>query len=456
MKPVVTLVGAGPGSPELLTIAGFDALQTADVVLHDRLIDPGFFALAPRARWINVGKSPSDSDTQEQINSRLVELALSGERVVRLKGGDPFLYGRGAEEVAELSRHGIAARVIPGLSALTAAPTSADIPLSHRGLASSVGVSVGTNAVSKPNIEMLAKAGTGVVFMGVAGLAQLITDLVNAGVDPSTPAALVSHATWASQKVFRSTLSTLPVNDVPTPALLVFGRVVDALQRHRPAVVFAGTRRTSVSLAAAHDAFDSRAFAILRTERVVAQIDPTGWDEVVFTSATTPEIVRDLLLESGSDLRALASTKLIAIGPATGKALEEVGLRADAIGDGSTRSLIDLVGSSATVGYPRAEDVRGDLATSLRSKGAKLDEVVVYRTLIDELAVERCADTARAADLVVLSSGRAARAWLDATTDVEHRILCVGESAAREAPAADSCSVSELDATLDRILGESV
>ena len=231
----VTLVGAGPGDPGLLTLAGRDALMDADVVLHDALVDAGALRLcAPSARVVDVGKRGGQtSTTQEEITALLVAEASSGNSVVRLKGGDPFVFGRGGEEVAALAEAGVPVRVIPGVSSVLAAPAAAGIPLTFRGLAASVAVVAGHRVSGADDaVERLAaEADTLVVLMpgDVETLAARLSSVVGA----QRPAALVSAATTAAQAVVRAPLGQLAAAarsaGLVAPLTLVVGDVVDVL-----------------------------------------------------------------------------------------------------------------------------------------------------------------------------------------------------------------------------------
>jgi uroporphyrin-III C-methyltransferase len=230
----VSLVGAGPGDPELLTVRATRRLAAADVVLHDRLLDPRVLALAaPDARLIDVGKGPSTSEegrgwTQDRINELLVLFALAGHRVVRLKGGDPFVFGRGREEADALDAAGIPWEVVPGVSSALAAPAAVGIPVTHRAMAATFTVVTGSRAPGEPEPDWEALArlgGTIVVLMGVAKRAAIAERLMAAGLAPDTPVAAVVEATQSTQDVLTSTLQDLGSLAVRNPAVLVIGSV---------------------------------------------------------------------------------------------------------------------------------------------------------------------------------------------------------------------------------------
>jgi uroporphyrin-III C-methyltransferase len=225
----VALVGAGPGDPELLTLRAARLIAEADVILHDRLVSPEVLAMArPGAELIDVGKLPGGSHTQDVLNDLLVSVAASGRRVVRLKGGDPFLFGRGGEELEALAAHGIHAIVVPGVSSAFAAPAVAGIPVTHRRVSRSVTVVTGHEAIGGEGVSWRALAavgGTLVVMMGVEHRARITAALLDGGLAASTPVAVVANATTPRQQVWCGTLDQLPEAEVDSPAVIVIGEV---------------------------------------------------------------------------------------------------------------------------------------------------------------------------------------------------------------------------------------
>lgn len=225
----VALVGAGPGDPELLTLKAARLLAQAEVVVHDALVGEGVLDLVPAAaERIDVGKRPGRPTPQEMISTLLVELGRQGTRVVRLKGGDPFVFGRGGEEAAALAEAGVEFEVVPGITSSVAAPAAAGIPVTHRGVSAAVTVVTGHRRTGEPDVDWRSLArvgGTIVILMGVAQRAAIAAELLAGGLAPDTPVAAIESATTDAQVVGRWTLAELPTAEVRSPAVIVVGAV---------------------------------------------------------------------------------------------------------------------------------------------------------------------------------------------------------------------------------------
>jgi uroporphyrinogen III methyltransferase/synthase len=407
------LVGAGPGDPGLLTRLGAEALARADAVVYDHLAHPRLLDLAPEgADRIPVGKRAGHCMMpQEQINDLLVRLARSGKRVVRLKGGDPYVFGRGGEEAEHLRSAGIPFRVVPGVTAGVGATAYAGLPVTHRDAASAVAFVTGhgePNAGgSRLDWSALARfPGTLVIYMGVARLPVLCETLIREGMDGVTPAAMIQAGTLSEQRVVSGTLSDLPAKvaaaGLGSPALIVVGQVVT---RREPLAWFEELPLFGQRIVVTRPAGESDRSAVhleeLGAEVLVAPtveirpIDDPGpldaaierlgsFDWVVFTSANGVRHFLDRLDARGRDLRALGPVKLAAIGPATAEALAAARLRADVVPDSFrseslAESLIPHV-SGRRVLLARADRGRAVLREML-AEVATVEQVAVYRNV---------------------------------------------------------------------------
>lgn len=420
MNGKVYLVGAGPGDPGLITVRGAACLRRADTVVYDRLVAPELLAYAPEhAERIYVGKASSDHTLpQAEINRLLVERARAGRCVVRLKGGDPFVFGRGGEEALALVEAGIAFEVVPGVSSSIAAPAYAGIPLTHRGVAASFAVHTGHRAAGADPAGPdggQAAADTLVYLMGVENLEAIAAELLAAGRAADTPAALIHRGTTPRQRTVIGRLDNIVelARGVPPPALLVVGQVVALRDRlnwfeARPLagrrILVTRTRSQAGELAAllAEEGAEAIEFPTISIEPVAdaAALDAAllaAYDWIVFTSANGVQAAWARLAALGRDARAFAGARLCAIGPATAAELARRGLIADFVPAEYVAEAVVAgldVAAGQRVLLPRADIARPDLAEGLRRRGARVDEVVAYRTRIAGPADPRAAEIA--------------------------------------------------------------
>ena len=412
----VSLVGAGPGDPGLLTLAGRDRLERADVVVYDRLANPALLDFAPAsAERIFAGKSPEHKAlTQDQINETLVAKAQEGRRVVRLKGGDPFVFGRGGEEALALSAVHIAFDVVPGVTSAIAGPAYAGVPVTHRGVASSFAVVTGHEDDEKDESSVnwagLATAvDTIVVLMGGAALPSVSRALIEGGRSAKTPAVSVEWGTTTRQRSVRAPLDEIAAavkqSGLGTPLLTVVGEVGD-LREHmawfeqRPLfgkrVLVTRTRhQASVLSDRLHNA---GAIPIeLSTMELVPVADDSEleamsrrlvageYDWCCFTSTNAVEAVITHLNQSERDVRAFGGCKLAALGLATADALRARGLRPESIAaDFSSKGMLEALAleglKSARVLLPRASGGSQEFRNGLEKLGAEVDEVILYES----------------------------------------------------------------------------
>lgn len=413
MQPVgfVTLVGAGPGDPDLLTVGGLRALQAADVVVHDALLSPRILELcAPAAERIDAGKrAGAHSMSQEEINALLVAKAREGQRVVRLKGGDPFVFGRGGEEALALRAAGVPFAVIPGVTSAVAVPAYAGIPVTHRGFARSFAVVTGSETnIDGHDWQALAEIDTVVVLMGAAALGEVASRLIAAGRDRNTPATAIAHGTLPSQASINAELGNIAAAvreaGIPTPLLTVIGQVTalvselawrDALPLAGRSVVVTRTRAQASRLRAALEAFGARVVEapVLEIRHTAPELTTdertsSRWDWVVFASQNGVHGFFEALRDAGRDARALGGTKVAAIGPATVEALAARGVLADfvpSVADAEhlAAELPRVDGARVLLPAGSLSDQR--LADGLRARGGHVERAQVYETAPAEL-----------------------------------------------------------------------
>jgi uroporphyrinogen III methyltransferase/synthase len=436
MSGCVYLVGAGPGDPGLLTVRALELIATADVILHDRLIPASALDGARKdAELLYVGKEGGGSSVaQEQTEALIVERARAGKSVVRLKGGDPFVFGRGGEEALTLRDAGISFEVVPGVTAGVAALAYAGIPVTHRGLARAVAFVTGrTGDESALDWRALAAfPGTLVFYMGVKRLDEIAASLIEAGRDAGEPAAVVEGGTLPTQRTVRGSLASIAEQvereQVGSPSITVIGPVValaGQLAWLTP-LPLAG-RTVAVTRARAQASGLARGLLelgasvvqapVIRTEPLPGPaLDPAPYDLICVTS---PNAVGELfarLAADRRDARALAGTRIASIGPGTSRELAARGILADltperSVGEGLVEALADTPVSHALIA--RARDARDVLPDALRERGAKVDVLDLYETVVEPLAPETLA-AAQAADYVTFTSSSTVRNFVQA------------------------------------------
>ena len=412
----VYLIGAGPGDPGLLTLKGKDILEKADVVVYDYLANKSFLGYCRSdAEIIYVGKKGGDHTLpQDQINGLIVAKAKEGKIVARLKGGDPYVFGRGGEEGEELLEAGVDFEVVPGVTSAVAAPAYAGIPLTHRSYASSVSFVTGhedpNKAESVHNWDSLAKGtSTLVFFMGVKNLVNITTSLMNAGMDPAKPAALVRWGTTCRHTSLISTVGAIAEDarkqGMRPPALLVVGDVVklhDKLNwfEKRPllgkGVIVTRARQQASGLVSRLEELGACCyeFPTIRikplddytaVQTALHTLDSYGW--IIFTSVNGVRHFWEQMRAQGKDARIFGGKQVAAIGPATAKALEERGICPDFVpakyvAESVVEGLLERGIRGAKVLVPRAAKAREILPEALREAGCEVDVLPVYETVL--------------------------------------------------------------------------
>ena len=442
-KGAVYLVGAGPGDAGLLTLRGAELLRRADTVIYDLLVNPALLRLAPAGVEL-ISRGKRADVPQEKINTLLIQKAREGKTVVRLKGGDPYIFGRGGEETAALAKEGIYFEVVPGVSSIVAAPNYAGIPLTHREHCSSFTVFTGHEDPEKGPVdlmyEQIAKIpGTKVALMGTAKLDEWSQALVKHGVPPETPAAIVQWGTLGKQKSAAGTLATIAAlakeKKMSPPALVILGDVVGLrgqLNWFEKRPLFG--KRIVVTRAREQAAEFSQKLAGLgadvleipmikqtlpenKQDVVDAMLSLNSYDWLVFTSANGVTAFFDLFFKHFQDVRDLGGAKIAAIGPATAEKLRTLHLQVDAIPEESVGKKIAeaLVKHSSIenckVCLLRAEEANGDLLQALEEFGAIVDDIAVYSTVAETeqspVTVEDFLE--KGADWVTFTSGSTVR-----------------------------------------------
>lgn len=467
-RPRVFLVGAGPGDPGLITRRGLELLRSCDVVLFDRLVSPSLVDEAPEeAETIFVGKTPGETSMpQAAIDALIVTKAREGKVVVRLKGGDPFVFGRGADEAQALAAAGIAFEVVPGISAAVAVPAYAGIPVTHGGMSSSFAVMTGHEASPRPGGEarfasLAAGAETLILLMGVSSLEETATRLIQAGRSSDEPVALIERGTTASQRTVIATLGTVAevalTEDVRAPVTTVVGPVVNlrpALDwfERRPLfgkrIVVTRPRRQVAELV---DALEQVGAEVLLMPTIQI-VDPPSLDEldaaierlakgeyawIMFASVNAVERFFTRLTRS-YDARILAGAKVATVGSATADCLRRHGIKEDLIPDRFTaRDASDALGEAGNSGkilLPRPAGAPLDVIESLRRSGWDVDEVITYETLRLRPDVKILAG---GIDAVAFTSASSVEGFSDAThpagLEQPYRVACIGPSTARSA-----------------------
>ena len=435
----VRLVGAGPGDPGLITARALELIAAADVIVYDRLIpESALDGAREDAKLIYVGKeSGVHSLKQDEIDALLVEHGANGLEVVRLKGGDPFVFGRGGEEAEALRSAGIPFEIVPGVTAGIAAAAYAGIPVTFRETASAVAFLTGHEDPEKAESTLDWRAlaafpGTLVVYMGVRRLAAIAQRLIDGGRDGSEPAAIVQRGTFADQRAAVATLATIgavaEARRIAAPAIVIFGAVAGlrdqlAWFERRPLagvrVVVTRARAQAGALSArlralGADVVEAPAIRIRVLEGPAPEL--SLYDLVCLTSVNGVHALFTRMNAVGLDARALAATRVAAIGPGTAAALLEHGVIADVVPERSVaEGLIEALGTEpvARALVARAAQARDVLPDTLRSRGTEVDVVALYETLPEQLSDAK-RSAAAGADYITFASASSVRNFLTA------------------------------------------
>jgi uroporphyrinogen III methyltransferase / synthase len=437
----VYLVGAGPGDPGLLTARALELIATADVILYDRLIPlSALDGARADAELLFVGKEGGGpSVPQEQTEALILARAEAGRSVLRLKGGDPFVFGRGGEEALALRAAGIDFEVVPGVTAGVAASAYAGIPVTHRGLASAVALITGHEDPGKDETAidwhaLAAFPGTLVLYMGVRRLPQITASLIAAGRPGGEPAAVVEGGTLPGQRTVTGTLETIAevvrAEAIRAPSITVIGPVAALAEQlawlpPRPlagrTVAVTRARTQSSELARGLERLGARVIQapVIRTRSLPGPpLDPAPYDLICLTSPNGVGSLFERLAAGGRDARSLAGARVAAIGPGTARALEEHGVSADIVpkrfvAEGLVEALEGIAVERALIA--RALKARDVLPDALRARGASVDVIDLYDTIAEPLSADVLAE-ARRADYITFTSSSTVRYFLQAVS----------------------------------------
>jgi uroporphyrinogen III methyltransferase / synthase len=426
----VYLVGAGPGDPGLMTARALELIAAAEVIMYDRLIGPAALdAARPDAELLFVGKQGGGAAVpQEETEALMIRRAREGKTVVRLKGGDPFVFGRGGEEALALRAAGIPYEVVPGVTSGLAAPAYAGIPVTHRGVSSAVAL-VTAHASEETGLDWAALAefpGTLVFYMAVRPLAQVASVLIAAGRDPEQPTAVIEAGTLAGQRTVRGRLRTIGAlaadAAIGPPAVVVVGEVAALAgelswlaQRPLTGRTIAVTRARAQA-----SSLEGLGATVVQAPAIRVRLldgpapDLGSYDLICLTSANGVGALFERLDAAGRDARALAGARVAAIGAGTARALAERGIRADVVperfvAESLVDALADLPVSRALIA--RARDARDVLPDALRARGAHVDVLELYETVVQPLPSE-VLEVARDADYITFTSSSTVRSFL--------------------------------------------
>lgn len=467
-KGMVSLVGAGPGKRDYLSIEALRCIKKADVIVYDALISPSILNEAKMdAELIYVGKR---ADTiykkQPEINELLVNLALSGKYVVRLKGGDPFIFGRGGEEALALKKSGISYEIVSGISSSYSVPASAGIPVTHRGAASSVHIITGHEHPAKPSealdFSVIAKEeGTLVFLMGLRSLGNICEKLIKNGKNGETPVAVISKGMTAKQRTVYGNLLTIKdevrKNNIEAPAIIVVGDVVGVGKQicewqsknekkvlSGKRILVTGSRNMADSLEKEFEQYGGETIAISLVETIP---DYSDCDDIfnnlekyswfIFTSANGVNIFFDRLRDLRVDIRKLANARFAVVGTSTKKALEKYGLYADFIPSKFTSKILAEELSKELTDKDKIFIVRGKqgknfIEDKFSDMSVEFDKICIYETIQDERRADEVKRICPDVDYIVVTSGSGARALRDMAGCEHDNIVAIGPVTKRD------------------------
>ena len=442
---MIWLVGAGPGDSGLLTLRGYEVLKRADVVIYDRLIGEGILAMIPEnAERIDAGKSSEHHTlTQNEIESVMIQYARSGKNVVRLKGGDPYTFGRGGEEAEAIISAGLNFEVVPGVSSAVSVPAYAGIPATHRDYCSGVNI---FTAHDKNNLLPDFSDTVSIFLMGVANAKDLQEKLL-LSLNPETPCAVIQDGTTSRQQIFRMRLDALAdsiaENRIAPPAVIVVGKTAALTLDWRNTLPLNSKRVIITRPHGRAEALSSRlrnlgaevihlpAIRLSTLHGSLDGVDLSGWDWIGFTSVTGVNAFFELLTESGRDIREIGTAKIAAIGSATAESLRTHGLKVDYVpeifdGQNLAEGLAKIAGSVLMF---RAENGSEDISRILNHYGIRNKQVCIYRTDYVKLL-----HVPKYTDIIIFTSASTVKGFCQTVDNMrEVKAVCIGRQTADEA-----------------------
>lgn len=491
-KGFVALVGAGPGEIGLLTLKGKEYIEKADVVVYDRLVSPEILDLIPTgAKKIDVGKdSGNHKIPQENINSILLSEAQEGNIVVRLKGGDPFLFGRGAEELELLVENNIPFEVVPGITSALSVPSYAGIPVTHRDFCSSVHIITGhqkKNEALKINYEALSQLGGTLVFlMGVANLKEIMEGLIGVNMDKHTPAAVIENGTRPNQRKVVGTIENLyeraDMGQIKSPSIIVVGKVCELSDKYdwftkRPLfgkkIIVTRPKISGNTLSVKLRNLGAKVYdypcieiqEIINNETLKSEmghISEYSW--LVFTSKNGVQIFFDYLLKEKMDCRVLSNIKIAAIGSQTAQSLYDRGIIADFVpdvfdGEHLANGLAEIIDKKERVLLVRALMGTEEIPNILRERGIFFKDVPIYKTLFkNENAqhIESLIDQ-NEVNFITFTSASTVEGFINSIPEVDlSKVtgICIGDKTALRAKHYGIKHVISEEATIDSMLAK--
>lgn len=434
---MIWIVGAGPGDPGLLTLRGFEVLRSADAVIYDHLVGEGILAMIPEsAEKFDAGKFAGNHKmSQSEIQELMISLGRSGKNVVRLKGGDPYVFGRGGEEAEALIEAGLTFEVVPGVTSAVSVPACAGIPVTHRDYCSGFRV---FTARDKDGMIPDFNDATSVFLMGASNASELreklLTDLPD-----STPCAVIQNGTLASQRIIRTTLGELQSTE--PPAVIVVGKTAALnlkcnlpLTGKRIIITRPEGRGEKLSRILRDKGAEVILMPTIKTRTIHGALDGVelgGFDWIGFTSVTGVEAFFELLSETGRDVREIGKAKIAAIGQATKDALTSHGLKVEyvpEIFDGENLAL-GLVENGGRILMFRAENGTPEISRTFRNYGIEAEQICIYRTDYVKLA-----RVPKFADIIIFTSSSTVRGFAENTDTLRDSLaVCIGKQTADQA-----------------------